>query len=72
MSRHGRTDALLNGALIALGALAIVDNVVFHWLLQLHRAIPGPWAGTVEGGLIVLGVGMLAVGLWREKQARRH
>jgi uncharacterized membrane protein len=72
MLRSERTDALVNGALIALGALAIVDNVVVHWLLGLHRAVPGPWAGAVEAGLVLLGAGLLAVGVWRERRARRR
>ena len=65
-----RTDALVNGALISIGALAIVDNIVAHWILGLHRAVPGPWAMPVEIGLVLLGVGMLAVGLWHERRAR--
>jgi hypothetical protein len=44
----GRDAAMVNGALIALGILGIVDNVVFHWMLELHRAVPGPHALTVE------------------------
>jgi len=68
MSKNDRNDALINGALIALGALAIVDNVVAHWLLGLHQAM----AGAVEVGLVVLGVDMLILGLWREVQARRR
>jgi hypothetical protein len=32
-----RNDAMLNGALIALGALGIFDNVVVHWMLGWHR-----------------------------------
>ena len=67
MFKNDRNDVLINGALIALGALAIVDNVVAHWLLGLHRAIPGPWAGVVEVGLIVLGAGMLILGAYGEK-----
>ena len=68
MQASRRNDPLLNGALIALGATAIVNNVVAHWLLGLHRAVPGPWAGPVEVGL---GAGLLALGLWRERRARR-
>lgn len=72
MIGQDRNDALLNGALIGLGALAILDNVVSHWLLGLHRAIPGPWAGPVEVGLVALGMAMLTAGLWRERRARRR
>lgn len=71
MQQNDRTDALVNGALIGIGILAIVDNIVAHWLLGLHRAVPGPWAGPVEIGLVVLGAGMTAFGLWRERYARR-
>ena len=42
-----RTDALINGALIALGALGILDNLIAHWLLGVHRAVPEP---RVESG----------------------
>jgi uncharacterized membrane protein len=66
-----RNGALLNGALIALGALAIVDNVVAHWLLGLHRAVPGPDADAVEAGLVALGAALLLAGTWRERRARR-
>lgn len=66
-----RNDAMINGALIALGALGIIDNVVFHWTLELHRAIPGPHALTVEVVLVILSAGLLVVGIWREGRARR-
>jgi uncharacterized membrane protein len=72
MVESNRNEPLLNGALIALGALAIVDNVVAHWLLGLHRAIPGPHALPAEIGLIVLGAGLLGPGIWWEARARRR
>jgi hypothetical protein len=37
-----RTDAPVNGALISLGAAAILDDVFSHWLVGLHRAVFGP------------------------------
>jgi hypothetical protein len=43
--------------------LAILDNIVVHWLLGLHRAVPGPDGLTVEWFLIALGAVLL--GLWR-------
>jgi uncharacterized membrane protein len=70
MSMSVRTDALINGALIAAGAIAIIDNVVAHWLLGLHRAVPGPAADVVEPLLVVLGAILLLVGAVRELRAR--
>lgn len=72
LQQDDRTGALVNGALIGIGALAIVDNIVAHWIFGLHRAVSGPWATPVEIGLVLLGAGMLAVGLWRERRARRR
>jgi uncharacterized membrane protein len=69
---NARTDAMLNGALIAVGALGIVDNIVVHWLLELHRAIPGPHATTVEVILIWISALLLATGILREVRARKR
>ena len=66
-----RTDALINGALIALGALGVADNVVVHWVLRLHRAVPGEQALRVELALVAVSSGLLAFGIWREWRARR-
>ena len=69
---HPRTDAMINGALIAIGALGVIDNVVIHWLLKLHRAIPGEHALTVELALVAMSVVLLLLGIWRERRARRQ
>jgi uncharacterized membrane protein len=66
-----RTDAMLNGALIALGVMAILDNVLVHWILRLHRAVPGPHVLEIEIGLVALGVVLVGLGIWRERRARR-
>ncbi len=67
-----RNDALINGALIGLGLLIVFDNIVFHWILGFHRAIPGPHALIAELVLVGLGAVMIVSGLWREKRARRR
>lgn len=72
MHPDDRTDALVNGALIALGASAILDNIVTHWILGIHRVIAGPWAGPVEWVVLILGAAVLGLGLWREARARRR
>ncbi len=71
MHNADRNDALVNGALIAIGVLGIVDNLVVHWILGLHRAVPGPHAMLVEVVLVVGSGGLLTLGLWREARARR-
>jgi hypothetical protein len=64
-----RGDAILNGVPIAVGTLAILDNIVVHWVLRLHRAVQGPDALTVECFLIALGAVLLSLGSWREWRA---
>jgi len=66
-----RNDALVNGALIAIGALGILDNLVVHWLLGHHRAVPGPHALAAEIALVAASAGLLVLGVWRERHARR-
>ena len=66
-----RSDAMVNGALIAIGALGVVDNVLFHWVLGIHRAVPGGRALEVEYALIGGGLFLLMLGFWREWRARR-
>lgn len=68
----GRTDALINGALTALGAAAILDNVFSHWLLGFHRAVPGSAATPVEVALFVAGFFAVGIGVRRELRARRR
>ncbi len=31
---NDRTDAMVNGALMVTGAAAVVDTIVFHWVLE--------------------------------------
>jgi uncharacterized membrane protein len=69
---QSRNDAMVNGALIAIGALGVADNIVVHWLLQLHRAVPGEHALAVEGGLIAGSLVLLVIGFIRERRARRQ
>jgi hypothetical protein len=51
---------------------AVVDNVVFHWLLQFHRFKDG-WGGSiyVEVSLVVLGLAMAVLGLIDLRHHRR-
>ncbi len=56
MKRRNCNDGILNAALIALGALAVVDNVVFHWLLAFHR-FKQAWSGSVYVEVLLVLIG---------------
>jgi uncharacterized membrane protein len=72
LATAGRSDAMINGALIALGALGIFDNVVIHWILGWHRAIEdSPYALHLEIGIVAASTAMLVTGVVRERRARR-
>jgi len=61
----------LNGGLIALGAMGFLDNVLVHWWLGLHRAIPGRNALAVEILLTMASAALLGIGVTRERRVRR-
>ncbi|TYL36121.1 hypothetical protein CV102_24120 [Natronococcus pandeyae] len=72
---NDRTDAMLNGALMVIGAAAVVDTVVFHWVLEWHRLIegaPDPELFFLELGVVLVGGILFAVGAARERRARRR
>ena len=59
---QGRRE--LSAVLVAVGALAVVDNVVFHWLLGWHQLIEGwPYNAYAEAALVLLGVTMFMTGV---------
>jgi uncharacterized membrane protein len=64
-------DPAVHGALVALGALAVLDTAVLHWALGWHR-LNQAWSHeanlVAEVGLVLLGAAMLAAGL----RARRR
>lgn len=73
LTSRERNDAMLNGALITLGALGIYDNVVVHWILGWHRAIEDhPHTLEIEIGIVALSTAMLVTGIVRERRARRQ
>lgn len=66
-----RNHTMINGGLIALGALGIFDNVVVHWILGWHRAIEDhPHNLEIEIGIVAASAAMLTAGIWRERRAR--
>jgi len=66
-----RNSAMINGALIAVGTLGVVDNVVVHWILGWHRAIEGsPYSLQMEIGIVAVSAAMVATGIVRERRSR--
>jgi hypothetical protein len=69
----GRNDAMLNGALIVVGALGVLDNVVVHWILGWHRIIDDhPHALELEIAAVAVSAALLGAGILRERNARRR
>jgi hypothetical protein len=66
-----RTVAMINGALITASLLGILDNIIVHWTLELHRLVPWPNVLQLEIALVVISAGLFILGIWRERQARR-
>lgn len=68
-----RTDAAINAALIVIGGAAVLDNVIFHWLLGWHRLIEDwndPEIFLLELGVVLIGFGLFTIGVWREMRTR--
>lgn len=73
MNDKERNLILLNGALISLGTVAILDNVFSHWLFKWHQILPDRERSLfLEAGLFAAGVIMLILGLYREIKARQN
>jgi hypothetical protein len=68
-----RTSANINGALIVIGLLGTVDNVLLHWILGLHRLIDGSeYTLHAEILLVFASTLILAIGIYREWSARQR
>ena len=68
-----RNNALVNGALISIGSLAVMDNIISHWIFKWHRILPDRvLSGFIEVAIFILGIVMLAIGIYREVKVRKH
>jgi hypothetical protein len=68
-----RTSANLNGALIVIGLLGTLDNVLVHWILGLHRLIEGSaYTLHAEIALVIASSAILAIGIYREWTVRQR
>lgn len=70
---HERTEAMVNGALMVVGAAVALDTVVVHWVFGWHRLIEGmadPLLLYLELAVVIVGTFVFAIGAIRERRAR--
>lgn len=73
MKHSERNRILINGSLISLGLVAILDNVFSHWIFKWHRILPDETLSEyLEIALFILGLILFGIGLYREIKDRRH
>jgi len=67
-----RTVFLVQGMGI-LYVRMLMDNIISHWIFKWHRVLPDhDLSNFVEAEIFVLGIIMLAVGVYREVKERKH
>ena len=72
MKHNKRNGILINGSLISLGLVAVLDNIIFHWLFKWHRILPNrTQSHYLEIALFILGLVLLGIGIYREIKERR-
>lgn len=72
MKHSERNRILINGSLISLGLVAILDNVFSHWIFKWHRILPDETLSEyLEVALFILGLILFGIGLYREIKDRR-
>jgi len=72
MKNKTRNHILLNGMLISVGLIAVLDNVISHWLFKWHRILPDETLSKyLETALFITGIVMLVSGIYREVKDRK-
>ena len=72
MKHNKRNGILINGSLISLGLVAVLDNIISHWLFKWHRILPDRTLSLyLEITLFILGLVLLGIGIYREIKERR-
>lgn len=63
---------MLNGMLISVGLIAVLDNVISHWLFKWHRILPDEMLSKyLEIALFIAGIVLLVLGIYREIKGRK-
>ncbi len=54
------------GFVFAAGALLVIDNVLFHWILKLHHVIEGPHALEADFLTFIFGLILIVYSILRK------
>jgi hypothetical protein len=60
-------SSFFHGFLAAIGLFLTVDNILFHWVFQLHRVTSGPEANVLEPLFVAAGIGLVYY-TWKKEQ----
>ena len=72
MENNERNRILINGSLISLGLIFVLDNIFSHWLFKWHRILPDETLSRyLEVTLFIIGLILLAIGVFREIKDRK-
>lgn len=72
MKYKTRNHVLLNGMLISIGLIAVLDNVISHWIFKWHRILPDETLSKyLEIALFIVGIIMFVLGIYREIKGRK-
>jgi hypothetical protein len=67
-----RNRILINGSLISIGLVAILDNIISHWIFKWHSILPDQTLSKyLEIASFILGLILLGIGTYRERKDRR-
>lgn len=73
MKHSERNRILINGSLISLGLVTVLDNIFSHWLFKWHRILPNETLSEyLEIALFILGLMLFGIGAYREIKDRRN
>jgi uncharacterized membrane protein len=72
VKNKARNHILLNGMLISVGLIAILDNVISHWIFKWHRILPDETLSKyLEITIFIAGIILLVIGIYREVKERK-
>ena len=72
MKNKERNHVLLNGMLISVGLIAVLDNIISHWIFKWHRILPDETLSEyLEIALFIIGMLMFGLGIYREAKGRK-